>query len=216
MLDTIGKRLKKARKHADMTQIELASAVDAKQGAISDLENGRNNSSTKLVQMAICTGVNAEWLSTGKGEMVTVSNDEATAMPHMIPVLNYTEVTNNSSQDNFTKAFKLEPVQGEYDHPENLYWVRVQDNSMSPTFNPSNLVLINTVLLAQPGNYVLALEKRSDSVVFRRWRLKEVDNATKQSYSQLIAINPDYPTIDSRSNNFEILGVAIEHRIKLT
>ena len=70
MLDTVGERLKKARKYAGMTQVDLAKAVGAKQGAISDLENGRNHSSTKLVQMAICVGVDAEWLSTGKGEMI--------------------------------------------------------------------------------------------------------------------------------------------------
>ena len=68
MIDTIGERLKKARKYAGMTQLNLAKAIDAKQGAISDLENGRNNSSTKLVEMAICTGVNAEWLTQGAVE----------------------------------------------------------------------------------------------------------------------------------------------------
>ncbi|WP_227430446.1 XRE family transcriptional regulator [Psychrobacter sp. I-STPA6b] len=70
MQETVGDRVKKARKYAKMTQIALAKAVNTRQGAISDLENNRNKSSTNLVKMAIVMGVNAEWLSTGKGEMI--------------------------------------------------------------------------------------------------------------------------------------------------
>lgn len=71
----IGERLKKARKHAKMTQAQLAKAINTSQGAISDLENGRNSTSTYIIQMSSAMGVNAEWLATGKGEMI-VSDDE--------------------------------------------------------------------------------------------------------------------------------------------
>lgn len=70
MLETVGSRLKKARKYAGLTQVELAKKSGSKQGAISDLEGGRNESSTKLVEMAQAMGVSADWLATGKGEMI--------------------------------------------------------------------------------------------------------------------------------------------------
>ena len=70
MLETVGSRLKKARKYAGLTQVELAKKSGSKQGAISDLESGRNESSTKLVEMAQAMGVSADWLATGKGEMI--------------------------------------------------------------------------------------------------------------------------------------------------
>lgn len=48
MFDTIGKRLKSARQYAGIKQVELAYKIAAKQGTVSDLENGRNDNSNKL------------------------------------------------------------------------------------------------------------------------------------------------------------------------
>lgn len=216
MLDTIGKRLKKARKYAGMTQVKLADAIDTKQGAISDLENGRNNSSTKLVQMALVLGVNAEWLSTGVGEMVIVDDKGSSITPFMIPILSYDEaldVSIKKAKPIITSDF--EPVRGQYNNTEPLYWVRVNDNSMSPAFNVPDLVLMNIELKPYAGDYVLAFAKESESVILRKWRSKAADLTTGRSYSQLIAVNPDYPTIDSRYDKFDVLGVVLEHRIKL-
>lgn len=216
MLDTVGKRLKKARKYAGMTQVELADSVDSKQGAISDLEGGRNNSSTKLVQMALVLGVSAEWLSTGAGEMVAVSDDLVTPAPHMIPVLSYAEVLDWFIKKAKTiEASEFEPVRGDYDSPESLYWVRIDDNSMASAFNTPDLVLMRIEQPPQPGDYVLAFVKESVSVIFRKWRSKGADTATGRSYAQLIAVDPDYPVVDSRYDNFKVLGIALEHRIKL-
>lgn len=216
MLDTVGKRLKKARKYAGMTQVELADAVDTKQGAISDLENGRNSTSTRLVQMALVLGVNAEWLSTGVGEMVTMSDDAATPAPFMITVLSYAEALDWSIKKAKTiEASEFEPVRGDYNNPETLYWTKIDDNSMAPDFNTPDLVLMRIEQLPQPGDYVLAYVKESGSVLFRRWRSKGADTVTGRSYAQLIAVNPDYPIIDSRYDDFKVLGIALEHRIKL-
>ncbi|OOS22750.1 helix-turn-helix domain-containing protein [Moraxella lincolnii] len=64
---TLGDRLKKARKDAKMTQKELLVAAGMKsQGQISDLENGRNKSSTSLPEIAKALGVSYEWLAYGK------------------------------------------------------------------------------------------------------------------------------------------------------
>ena len=215
MIDTIGERLKKARKYAGMTQLDLAKAIDAKQGAISDLENGRNNSSTKLVEMAICTGVNAEWLSTGKGKMVTESKkcaisqgiDQLCVYPiyrdeQIGRVLKGEQVTTND----------FEPVVKRSD--ENAYWIVIEDDSMQTIFQPKNLVLINPSLTPAPGDYVIATDN-TDKVMLRKWRDCGFDEILGQEYTQLIALNPDYPTTDSRFSNFKIYGVATEHRIKL-
>lgn len=219
MLDTVGKRLKKARKYAVMTQVELAAAVNTKQGAISDLENGRNSTSTKLVQMALVLGVSAEWLSTGAGEMVTVSDNVVTLAPHMIPILSYAEVLDWFIKKDKTiktiEASEFEPVRGDYDSPKSLYWMRIDDNSMAPAFNTPDLVLMRIEQLPQPGDYVLAFVKESASVIFRKWRSKGTDTATGRSYTQLIAINPNYPIIDSRYDKFNVLSIVLEHRIKL-
>lgn len=67
---SLGDRVKKARKHAGLTQVQLAKKVKTSQGAISDIENGRNKESSSLYDIAIVTGVSADWLIKGHGEML--------------------------------------------------------------------------------------------------------------------------------------------------
>ena len=66
---TIGQRVKRARKHASLTQKELGDAVGVRQATISDLEKGESRSSAYLVEIAKACGVRAEWLATGTGNM---------------------------------------------------------------------------------------------------------------------------------------------------
>lgn len=71
-IEMLGDRVKKARKHAGLTQIQLAKKVKTSQGAISDLENGRNKDSSSLYDIAKVTGVSTDWLMKGHGEMLDV------------------------------------------------------------------------------------------------------------------------------------------------
>ncbi len=73
---TLGDRVRKARKIAKLTQKELAKKAKMKsQGALSDLENGRNKSSSYLYDIAKITGVDYDWLLTGKGEINPTIDD---------------------------------------------------------------------------------------------------------------------------------------------
>ena len=215
MLDTVGERLKKARKYAGMTQVDLARAVGAKQGAISDLENGRNHSSTKLVQMAICLDVNAEWLSTGEGEMINKAKNNVSHSKNsnviMCPIYNPEQIKEVVSNNQVNSRF-FEPTIKQVN--ENNYWLALDDDSMQPTFMTNHLVLINPTLTPEPGDYVIAVDD-AEHVLFRKWRDCGFDETTGQNYTQLIAHNSDYPTVDSRFTTFEIYGVATEHRVKL-
>jgi phage repressor protein C with HTH and peptisase S24 domain len=62
-------RLKIARKHARLTQIELAHKVGLDQTSISNLERGKSQGSNFTAQIASACGVSAIWLADGKGEM---------------------------------------------------------------------------------------------------------------------------------------------------
>ena len=60
-------RLRLARKEAGLGQSALATASGVKQSVISDLERGEQLETTRVVEMAIATGVNPIWLATGRG-----------------------------------------------------------------------------------------------------------------------------------------------------
>lgn len=64
---TIGERLREARKARKLSQEALARLAQISQTTISDLERGRNTSSTELPALAAVLGVSALWLATGKG-----------------------------------------------------------------------------------------------------------------------------------------------------
>lgn len=64
-------RIKRARKHAGLTQGQLADAVGVRQASISDLETGKSQSSSYSASIAKACGVDALWLENGIGEMIT-------------------------------------------------------------------------------------------------------------------------------------------------
>lgn len=72
------KRLDEARRHGKLTQSELARRLGLKPQAIQYLETERNNARGSKHTSAIAreTGVDAHWLSTGKGTMLPAQRAE--------------------------------------------------------------------------------------------------------------------------------------------
>lgn len=66
-------RIKAARKHAQLTQIELAKRVALPQQVISKLENGKQYETAAIAKIASACGVNPSWLDTGDGEMMGIN-----------------------------------------------------------------------------------------------------------------------------------------------
>lgn len=75
----LGDRVKAARRHAKLTQVELAKAVGITQQTLSKLEAGKSDGSVKLAEIAVECGVSTEWLSRGVGDMLDVTNRVAEA-----------------------------------------------------------------------------------------------------------------------------------------
>ena len=65
-------RIKAARKHAQLTQVELAKLVGIDQTSISDLERGKSQSSSYNARIAAACGINPLWLEDGSGDMVKI------------------------------------------------------------------------------------------------------------------------------------------------
>lgn len=76
MAITPQQRIRLARRHVNLSQAQLASAVGVQRSAVSHWEapNGKNPSLANLREVATITRVNFEWLATGRGEM-TLSRD---------------------------------------------------------------------------------------------------------------------------------------------
>ncbi|TWI06094.1 DNA-binding XRE family transcriptional regulator [Luteimonas cucumeris] len=66
-------RIRLARRHAALSQTQLSQAVGVQRSAVSHWEapQGKNPSVKHLREVALVTGVQFEWLATGRGEMAT-------------------------------------------------------------------------------------------------------------------------------------------------
>lgn len=72
-------RLKKARKLAGLTQVQVSDAVDGlAQPSYSALERGESKSTTKIAELSALFGVSPIWLATGEGEP---SEESGSRMP---------------------------------------------------------------------------------------------------------------------------------------
>jgi len=70
MSTDFGKRLKIARKHANLSQVQLAKAIGISQSSVAHLET-EGHGSSHVHQIAMTCGVSTQWLSTGDGTMLT-------------------------------------------------------------------------------------------------------------------------------------------------
>lgn len=65
-MNSLGDRIRSVRRQKNISQAELAKLANVSQGAISQLESGRNETSKELPQIALALGVDVYWLQTGK------------------------------------------------------------------------------------------------------------------------------------------------------
>lgn len=63
--ETIGERILKRRKAKGISRGELAKLAGLAYSTLADIENGNQNSTTKLHKVAAALGVRIEWLETG-------------------------------------------------------------------------------------------------------------------------------------------------------
>lgn len=67
-MDTIGKRLARARKESGMSQPELARIAGVSAGAVGNIEAGTRSGSARVVEaLARALGVSVRWLVDGDG-----------------------------------------------------------------------------------------------------------------------------------------------------
>ncbi|MEM5294216.1 helix-turn-helix domain-containing protein [Burkholderia sp. JPY481] len=67
-LDTLGARLRWARRNSKLTQAAAAKTVGLSQPTLSDLENDNTKGTTSLVELATLYSVDVRWLKTGRGQ----------------------------------------------------------------------------------------------------------------------------------------------------
>lgn len=220
-------RISTARKHAKLTQVELAKRVGIDQASISDLERGRSQRTSYVATIAKACGVSALWLETGAGEMLQedgVSNVQPISGPSNVkdvvqpdlmyryPVISWVAAGAwAEAVEPFPPGFSDRYELSEYDAKGPAFWLEVKGDSMTSPVGQSiaegTLILVDTEADAFHGKLVIAKLGNSNKATFK----KLVEDGGRKFLKPL---NTAYP-IEMCAEDCRIVGVVVRALMKL-
>ena len=212
----LGERMKKVRKELGLIQKDFAAAVGITDAYISDIEKGKKYPSDPILQLiAVKHHINLTWLETGTGPMFvwqSPANKKERLSPKQLEAQshdNYAYLPACRKQGEPDEvvdslAFKKQWLTSELQlDPKDLYLLNVEDDSMTPSLNPGDLVLVNhqETEVARDGVYVVRLDG-----TLRIKRLQRLPGNQVMVSSQ----NQDYESftvdLDQQAESFTIIG----------
>lgn len=213
-MTNLADRLKIARKHARLSQGDLAIKAGIKQPVISQLENGRNAGSTHVVSIAKACGVRAEWLANGAGSMLDETTGfDANVVPASAPLKFYEYPEISWAQAGIGMEDLVTGNTASFDkHLSdawaglNGFWLKVQGPSMTApggvSFGEGMLILIAPVLEILSGQYVVAKMIETNETTFKQYY-------RDSGKSYLKPLNPIFNTIEM-DEHWQIVGRVVD------
>lgn len=210
-----------ALKNSRMKQADLVRCINRgyadkdkiSQAAISKIMTGKSQTMKvdTAIRLANCLNVDFNWLSNGVGEMTkkpitsNIDGNSETNLParRRIPIVSWVHA---GSED-----FADEYVDDDECIVQEVFGLRVKDESMEPLFHDGDLIIIDPTAEPRPGDFVIARLIDEGQTTFKKLRIKGMNNEG-QAVMELIPLNPDYETYNSESTRFQIIGKVIEHR----
>lgn len=225
-------RLKQARKHAKLTQTQLADAVGITQTSITDLERGKSQTTGYIAQIAKACRVSALWLASGEGVMVPSAHDAdgnlqldkpwldlqnhhanvgPAAQPHRAskgyPLISWVAAGSwQESCDHFEPGIADEWLASDANAGPHGYWLAVKGASMLPQFTEGMRILV------QPEGFDLVSGK------FYIAKLLDTGETTFKQYVRdaglefLQPLNNQFPTLQI-TDNVRIIGRVVDAKI---
>lgn len=174
-MKTIAERLKFAREAKEWKQVQLATAAGVSPGTIGNIESGTRQAKGSLPQIAEALGISHKWLATGKGEMHIPSvvasitpTDEAGGI--VISALHNVGSMGHGSElleedvikGNLTLSLAWVNLHFKPSGPDALRFIHGYGDSMSPTFESGDILLVDTGIRDHriDGVYVLQAHGR--------------------------------------------------------
>lgn len=225
-------RIKAARKHAGLTQAELASRAGVTQASISDLERGKSASSSFTATLAKACRVSALWLETGEGQMVpdmrnpdgslnldkpwddlgsshlnVAPAQESHRKDKEYPLISWVAAGCwQEACDNFHPGDAEQWIASDANAGPHGYWLTVKGPSMQPTFMEGSRILV------KPEGFDLVSGK------FYIAKLMDTGETTFKQYIRdggigfLQPLNSAFPIMQI-TDNVQIIGQVVDGRL---
>lgn len=190
VMTTLAQRIKLARSHARLTQKALADKAGVEQPAVSQLETGKSLKSAHLPVIAQACGVNALWLATGQGDMITGSGLESNVEPGppIVSAPRRIGIVGTAQLGPEGYWVGLDNTAGwveTYSRDEDAYALRLKGDSMAPAIRSGWVAVCEPHHRLVAGEYVMVTLRDGQSMV------KELLFETEEGVS-LMSINSAY------------------------
>lgn len=202
MTTDFGKRLKEARKHAGLTQAQLAKKVGIGQSTIAELERSGNGSSY-VSTMAVTMRVSPLWLEKGTGEMLDGIHQQPIDLENNpdYPSIRRVKFKLSAGATGFgveyqdeegnPLVFRREWYEQNGYNPDCLLATTVGNGSMEPGLFDGDTVIVNTAQTEPKDGRVFAVNYEGELVIKRmvrddgQWWLSS-DNPDQRRYPRKV------------------------------
>lgn len=92
---------------------------------------------------------------------------------------------------------------------EDAFALEIAEDSMLPEFKQKDKIIVDPDISPAPGDYVIA-RNGDDEATFKKYRPRGFD-ATGREYFELVSLNENYPSLDSRFQDIVIIATVIDH-----
>lgn len=92
---------------------------------------------------------------------------------------------------------------------KSAFALEIVGDSMLPDFKPKDKIIVDPDVTPIPGDFVIAQNGDAEAT-FKKYKPRGYDEKGKE-YFELVALNDDYPTLDSRFQDIQIIATVIDH-----
>ena len=157
-MDSIGQRIKNARKNAGLTQLELAEKTKLSRSYIGDIEKDRYNPSVSTLELiATATGVPASKLLSSSVQTTTPSTGVR------IPVLG--RVVAGIPLEAITDIIDYEEIPAQMAKSGTYFALQVKGQSMEPTLHEGDVVIVRQQPEVENGEIAIVLVNGDEATV---------------------------------------------------
>ncbi|MDT8894216.1 S24 family peptidase [Halomonas sp. I1] len=213
-------RLKAARKHAKLTQVQLAQKAGVHQSVISNLEQGKHRGSSHVVKIAEACGVRARWLASEDGEMIGQEDGGGVAQAPseedyaLIPQLSVCGENGDGYLNHHVEvkgglAFKRDWLERVHAKPENLRVIYAKGDSMEPYIIEGDVVLLDLSRTEPIHGKPFAIRRPDDSISIKRLMQRVTGEWILSSDNPNKALYMDEEVNDMSASQVPIIGMVI-------
>ncbi len=225
-METLGERLRWARKRLGWSQERLSEESNVKQGTISKIERGDQSRTSYVTELATALVVSPHWLADGVGSAYeiedvvghySVVSKEAMRTIMVIDDVQaggWRECIDTYEAGDGFEEIVLSPASASRFGPR-TFGLRVTGRSMARTLEPGDLVVVDPDEPVQPGDIVVAKLDHENQATIKKYRARGVDDNGHEIFD-LVPLNEDFATIRvDVSNPGHIIGPLVEVRRSL-